>query len=226
MMVDKDKKPVVYAFIDSQNLNMGVGNGVVAKDKLIYQGWKLDFKKFRRYLSDKFRVEVAFLFIGNLPGQESLYAHLQRCGYVLILKPTTVYKDENGKTKVKGNVDTDLVLYAAAREFENYDKAVVVTGDGDFLSLCDYLDERGKLGNIVIPNKLRYSQLLTKYASRFDFVSVNRKKLERMKASKKTSMDLQDVHYKVTRHGDDSILAKKSQNVNKRRAGKGRNKKV
>lgn len=169
----------VFAFIDSQNLNMGVGCDVIRNGKKIYSGWRLDFKKFRVYLRDKHKVDTAFLFIGNLPGNEGLYEYLQRAGYVLILKPTTSYKDGDGKTKVKGNVDTDLVLYASAREVDNYDKAVVVSGDGDFLSLYDYLASEEKLGTILIPNKKNYSSLLTKYAEQFDFVSVNKKKLEK-----------------------------------------------
>lgn len=172
-------QPRVFAFIDSQNLNMGVSCDVKRGNKKIYSGWKLDFKKFRVFLKDKYRVDTAFLFIGNLPGNESLYEYLQRAGYVLILKPTTSYKDGDGKMKVKGNVDTDLVLYAAAREINNYDKAIVVSGDGDFLSLYEYLTDQDKLGTILIPNKQNYSSLLVKYAKQFDFVSVNKRKLER-----------------------------------------------
>lgn len=177
-MVNSYKHVTAYAFIDSQNLNMGVNTDVIHKGHKIYSGWKLDFMKFRQYLKDKFKVEVAFLFIGNLPGRESMYAYLQRCGYVLILKPTTTYIDKDGSTKVKGNVDTDLVLYSAAKEINNYDKAVLVSGDGDFLSLCEYLDDLGKLGTVVIPNKHKFSQLLTKYIDRIDYVSVNKVKLE------------------------------------------------
>jgi uncharacterized LabA/DUF88 family protein len=209
-MKSPKKHITVYAFIDSQNLNMGVSSDVTHRNRKLYSGWKLDFKKFRRYLKDKFKVEEAFLFIGNLPGQESMYAYLQRCGYILVLKPTTTFVDSEGHTRVKGNVDTDLVLYAAAKEIDNYDKAVIVTGDGDFLSLCEHLDDKDKLGHIVIPNKLRYSQLLTKYVDRFDYVSVNRKKLEKDTKTKKTSINLPDAHSKVTRHGDTSNIAKKS----------------
>lgn len=177
-------KKQVYAFIDSQNLNLGVGRDITYKNKKIYTGWELDFAKFRRFLKDRYHVDIAFLFIGNMPGNEGLYAHLQRVGYVTVLKPTTSYKDGDGKTKVKGNVDTDLVLYAAAQEIDNYDKAVIVSGDGDFLSLYEYLEARDKLGKIVIPNKKRYSQLLTKYAELFDFVSDKRLKLEKNKHKK------------------------------------------
>lgn len=173
----KELRPTVYAFIDSQNLNLGVSRDVYRKGKKIYSGWELDFGKFRQFLKDKYRVEQAFLFIGNLASNESLYAYLQRIGYVVVLKPTTSYKDGGGKIKVKGNVDTDLVLYAASKEIDNYDNAVIVSGDGDFLSLYEHLEAQDKLGKILIPNKKSYSQLLVKFAEYFDFVSVNQKKL-------------------------------------------------
>lgn len=214
------KKPIVYAFIDSQNLNLGVVQDVFYKDRRIYKGWKLDFMKFRRHLKDKYRVDEAYLFVGNLPGQESLYAYLQKCGYILVLKPTTAYTDDDGSIHVKGNVDSDLVLYAAAKEFDNYDQAVIVTGDGDFLSLCEYLSEKGKLRKIIVPNKLRFSSLLNKFVDKIDFVSPSRQKLGKNESYKKTSIGLSDAHDKVTRHGDDPNLTKTSQNV-KRDGAKG-----
>ncbi|MCL5409552.1 MAG: hypothetical protein M1607_01680, partial [Patescibacteria group bacterium] len=63
----------VYAFIDSQNLNLGTSKDIRKKGKLVYKGWKLDFKKFRKYLTDKFRVDEAFLCIGYIKQNESLY---------------------------------------------------------------------------------------------------------------------------------------------------------
>ncbi len=187
-MVKDKKRPVVYAFIDSQNLNLGVSNDVIHKGKKIYSGWELDFKKFRQYLKDKHKVETAFLFIGNMPGRESLYAYLQRIGYIVVLKPTTSFKDTDGRIRVKGNVDTDLVLYASAKEIENYDKAVIVSGDGDFLSLCEHLEGVQKLGALVVPNKHRYSNLLSKFVDYMDYVSVNKKKLEKDKRQKETGI--------------------------------------
>jgi uncharacterized LabA/DUF88 family protein len=180
-----DRPKPVFAFIDSQNLNLGVANDVFHNGHIIYDGWPLDFAKFRRYLKDRFKVQTAFCFLGNMSGMEQLYEYLQRAGYIVVLKPTTTF-EENGVQKVKGNVDTDLVLYASAKEAANYSKAVIVSGDGDFLSLYDYLAHQGKLAKIVIPNKRNYSQLLNKYADYFDFVSVNRKKLEKYPAKSKS----------------------------------------
>ncbi len=153
------KKPIVYAFIDSQNLNLGVQS----------QGWKLDFKRFRLYLKNKYSVEEAYLFIGLVPGNEQLYSSLSSAGYKLVFKPTVQYI-ENGKVSMKGNVDAELVLYAAARVYDEYDKAIIVSGDGDFACLHDYLIENRKLLHIMVPNQ-RFSKLLRshlKYIVRLD----------------------------------------------------------
>ena len=138
-----------YAFIDSQNLNLSI----------IEQGWKLDFKKFRRYLSDKYGVTKAFMFIGYISTNESLYTSLQQYGYILIFKPTLQLA--NGK--IKGNVDAELVLHAMI-EYPNYDKAVIVTGDGDCHCLIDYLKRRDKLYKLIVPNRHKFSSLLRKFA--------------------------------------------------------------
>jgi len=131
----RSKYPMVYAFIDSQNLNLGTSKDIYKGKRQIYRGWKLDYKKFRKYLLDKFRVSKALLFIGYIRENEKLYHHLKSCGYELVYKPTT--KDRDGKPK--GNVDAELVLYAAAIEYSNYDKAVIVSGDGDFYCLHEFL---------------------------------------------------------------------------------------
>lgn len=59
------KKQNNYAFIDSQNLNLGVRNDVKRKGKVAYKGWHLDYKKFRRFLSDKYRVQTAFYLLAT-----------------------------------------------------------------------------------------------------------------------------------------------------------------
>lgn len=136
-----------YAFIDSQNINLSIQA----------LGWTLDFRKFRRYLMDKYGVSKAFLFIGYVPENQSLYTNLQKAGYIVIFKPTLSLPSG----KVKGNVDAELVLHAMI-EYENYDKALIATGDGDFYCFVDYLMKNHKLLYIMIPNKNRYSSLFRK----------------------------------------------------------------
>jgi hypothetical protein len=75
-------KETAYAFIDSQNLNLGVRS----------QGWRLDWRKFRQYLRNKYNIVNAYLFVGYIPGNEALYTRMQEDGYVVILKPLQGYQ--------------------------------------------------------------------------------------------------------------------------------------
>ena len=171
----RQKRQKIYAFIDSQNLNYGTSKSIKnKKDKIIYKGWKLDFKKFRIYLNNKFRVKKAFLFIGYMKENEDLYKSLKRYGYELVFKPTV--KDSAGK--LKGNIDAELVLHAAAIEYNKYDKAVIVSGDGDFRCLHEYLKNRHKLRGVIIPNKLSASSLLKEFEESKTFIEYEKEKLE------------------------------------------------
>src|ERR1035437_8105035 len=134
-----------YAFIDSQNLNLNIRN----------QGWNLDFVRFRVYLKEKYGVIRAFLFIGYVEENSVLYTFLQEAGFICIFKPTL--RHENGA--IKGNCDAELVLQAMI-EYEKYDRAVIVSGDGDFYCLVKYLLENNKLKSIIIPNRFKFSALL------------------------------------------------------------------
>lgn len=165
------KKQKVYAFIDSQNLNLGVRS----------QGWKLDFARFRVYLADKYKVEKAYLCIGFLGGNENLYTYLQEAGYICIFKPTLPIK-QNGKIVVKGNVDAELVLHTMI-EYPRYSQAVIVSGDGDFRCLIEYLVQKRKLLKMIVPNK-HYSSLLREFAEYIVNIQEAKNKLQGIRKSK------------------------------------------
>ncbi|MCW5839186.1 MAG: NYN domain-containing protein [Anaerolineales bacterium] len=167
------EKHTVYAFVDSQNLNLGVSNDIVIGKHSVYSGWKLDFRRFFVYLKDKYRVDKVYLFIGKKPGNQSLYDFLEEVGYEMIYKPTISQKD--GVTK--GNVDAELVLHSMI-ELPNYDQAIIVSGDGDFLCLIEHLDGLGKLKALLVPNRHRYSSLLRKFATKTAYISDLKEKLE------------------------------------------------
>lgn len=65
-------------------------------------------------------------------------------------------------------------------EFNHYDKAIIVSGDGDFHCLVEYLEEKGKLKKIIVPNK-KYSSLLRKFSSYIVNINLFKKKLVRKK---------------------------------------------
>jgi len=141
-MIEKENN---YAFVDSQNLNLSIRS----------LGWKIDYKRFRVYLKEKYGVEKAYLFIGFVEGNNQLYTSLQEAGFICIFKPTLKYKDGT----IKGNCDAELVLQAMI-DYGNYDKAVLVTGDGDFYCLVKYLVENNKFEVLIIPNRFKFSALL------------------------------------------------------------------
>ncbi len=161
-----------YAFIDSQNLNLATRD----------LGWKLDFKKFRIFLKDKYKVNKAYLFIGHVAENETMYSSLKDAGYEIIHKPTL---EKNGI--VKGNCDAELVLQAMI-EYKNFNKAIVVSGDGDFHCLIEYLKKHNKLFKIGIPSKKHYSSLLRKFAKDFFYISDYKRKLQYGRSLSKKSI--------------------------------------
>jgi uncharacterized LabA/DUF88 family protein len=172
-MAKKTEKKGTYAFIDSQNLNLGSQR----------MGWKMDWRKFRKFLRDQYDVTQAYMFIGYMSENESLYEYMHELGFLVVLKPTLditgkspVDKEaEKEKPQVKGNVDAELVLYAM-KELPNYDKAIIVSGDGDFFSLAEYLEEQGKLACILTPN-WQYSSLLKPFEKKIVRLDQKRRQL-------------------------------------------------
>ncbi len=160
-----------YAFIDSQNLHVAIRE----------LGWRLDFNAFRTYLREQHNVVKACIFIGYLEENAELYSELAGFGYELFYKKTIKSRDGT----VKGNVDTDLVLQAMI-ELPNYDKAVIVTGDGDFASLAAHLLVTDKLACVLIPNRHRFSSLLKEAAeAHLVFLSDMREQLQQAAPEKK-----------------------------------------
>jgi len=159
------KKPQKnYAFIDGNNLHLSVLN----------IGWKLGYKRFRAYLRDKYDIAKAYYFIGQVPGMEQLYNSLKSYGYELVFKPPI--KDKYGN--FKGNVDAELVLQVMI-DLNNYEKAVIVTSDGDFYCLVKYLQNIGKFERLLAASKGGCSKYLRQAAgSKVDYMDNLRAKLE------------------------------------------------
>lgn len=180
-MRNEKNKPVIYAFIDSQNLNVGTKKF----------GWKMDWHKFRQFLADKYGVTKAYMFIGYVPEFENMYEQLHQTGYAVVLKPTydmtkprpeepapkepgdTTEPEE--KKPVKGNIDAELVLWAM-KDKEKYDKAIIVSGDGDFYCLIEYLDEQNKLLKVLAPNG-HYSGLFNRYEKYIERLDLQKRQL-------------------------------------------------
>lgn len=151
-----------YAFIDGENLYKSIRS----------QGWKLDYHKFRIYLKEKYSVCRAFLFIGYIKEQKTLYKSLKKSGFELVYKPTI--KKSDGETK--GNVDAELVLKTMI-ELNNFNKAIIITGDGDFCCLVKYLTGIKKLRILMVPDRRNYSALFREFRKDIIYMNELREKL-------------------------------------------------
>jgi uncharacterized LabA/DUF88 family protein len=153
-----------YAFIDGNNLYLG----------LLDAGWSFDYVKFNNYLKRKYDVVKSYYFIGYIKGNENLYESLKQAGFHLIYKTVLQH---NGI--IKGNCDAELVLQAMI-DINYYDKAVLVTSDGDFSCLVKYLGNQNKLKVVLSPSDSKgCSSLLKKAAAgKMAFMSDLRAKLE------------------------------------------------
>jgi len=156
------------AFIDGQNLHLGT----------IEDGWKINFKKFRIYLKDKYLTEKAYYFLGYISEKEQdLYNNLQEAGFIVIFKS----HNQELQAKKKGNVDTDMVFEIMKNLIDNKDfnKVVLVSGDGDYRKVVDYLINKDKFRKILFPNKKFASSLYKDMGSEyFDYLFNIRKYIE------------------------------------------------
>jgi uncharacterized LabA/DUF88 family protein len=138
------------AFIDAQNLYFGTTRAV--------DPWILDLARFRVYLAQKYRMDKAYYFMGAYDqNQNSLYDFIQECGYILRFR-------EHVSTmtgKKKGNVDTDIVFLVMKKLYKNanFNKVVLVSGDGDYKQMVSFLIEEGRFEKLPVPNRARMSSL-------------------------------------------------------------------
>ena len=148
------------AFIDGQNLHMGT------KDL----GWSVDYKKLRTYLRDKYHITEAYYFLGYVSEEEQdLYDSLQKAGFILLFREHSSAL----KGKKKGNVDSDIVFSAMKKLVENepFDKIFIVSGDGDYMKLVDFLMKKKRFGKMLFPNKEFASSLYKKLGGEhFDYL--------------------------------------------------------
>jgi len=169
----ENRKQNNIAYIDGANLHKGMGD----------LGWSLNYKRFRVWLTEKYNIKEAYIFIGLIPKYKDLYSYLQECGYILIFKEVTY--DIEGKAK--GNCDADLVLKIMQDFYENkFDQASIITSDGDYASLIKMLFEKEKLRVILSPSiEKKCSILLKRIGAPITYINSVRNILEKNDKNKK-----------------------------------------
>lgn len=152
------------AYIDGNNLHMGTAKA--QKDS-----WRIDMRRFRVLLEQKYHVGEAYYFIGMFdPKHQQLYIDLQRAGFILVFR-------EHGTDllgKKKGNVDVDLTFQVMrdVKDRKDMDKVVIVSGDGDYYRMVEYLVEQDRFEKIMFPNR-KFASSLYKRITRKHFVHLD-----------------------------------------------------
>lgn len=141
-MSEKTSKNI--AFVDAQNLYLGT-------TKHPEYPWQIDLARFRVYLEKKYDVTKAFYYLGFVDESlNTLYEEIQSAGFIL------VFREHNPAMKSikKGNVDTEIVFDCMHRLYrrDDFDKVVLVSGDGDYYRLVSFLCDEGRLKKVLFPN--------------------------------------------------------------------------
>ena len=143
------------AFIDGQNLHMNTKAN----------GWQVDLARFRVYLREKYQVERAYYFIGAVDDKnQQLYQKIQEAGYILVFRKHSLEMVGHKK----GNVDTDIVFTVMSKiaDQEEFDKVVLVSGDGDYFRMVEYLAQKNRLHKVLAPSIRSMSSLYKQYIDR------------------------------------------------------------
>ncbi|MDA7948262.1 MAG: NYN domain-containing protein [Hyphomicrobiaceae bacterium] len=116
-------------------------------------GFDIDYKKLLEVFRAKGRLIRALYYTALAEDQEyssirPLVDWLDYNGYTMITKPTKEFTDSSGRRKIKGNMDIELTV-GAMELAEHLDHLIIFSGDGDFRSLVEALQERGKRVSVV-----------------------------------------------------------------------------
>ncbi|MBI4065670.1 NYN domain-containing protein [Candidatus Kaiserbacteria bacterium] len=162
------------AFVDGQNLHMGT-----AKREI--DPWRIDLARLRVYLEKKYNVSSAYYFLGYVQeDNQELYEEIQKAGFILI------FREHNPAMigKKKGNVDSDIIFHIMKKMYkrEEFSKIILVSGDGDYKLLVNFLIEEDKFEKILFPNRKFASSLYKKLGSKyFDYLENVRDKIKKRK---------------------------------------------
>jgi uncharacterized LabA/DUF88 family protein len=146
------------AFIDGQNLHLGT--------TFSDNSWKVDLYKFKIYLKEKYNITEAYYFLGYVQEiNQEIYSEIQKAGFILIFKQ---HNPAMIGTK-KGNVDSEIIFQIMKKLYkkESFDQIVLVSGDGDYKILVDFLIEEDKFKKILFPNKKFASSLYKKLGRKY-----------------------------------------------------------
>lgn len=138
-----DEREKIALFIDGANL--------YATAKSL--GFDIDYKRLLQEFQSKGYLLRAYYYTALADDQEyssirPLIDWLDYNGYTVVTKPTKEFVDATGRRKIKGNMDIELAVHAMEMS-EAIDHFVLFSGDGDFRSLVEALQRKGKKVSVI-----------------------------------------------------------------------------
>ncbi len=143
--------------------------------------WGIDLKRFRTYLEEKYLVDVAYYYLGFVHEEyQELYEEIQSAGFILVFRQHSSVM----LGKKKGNVDSDIIFSIMKRMYskEDFNRVVLVSGDGDYKMIVDFLIEENRFEKVLFPDAEKASSLYKKITRKY-FADLSsdgiRKKIEK-----------------------------------------------
>lgn len=138
-----DPREKIALFIDGANL--------YAASKSL--GFDVDYRKLLKAFQKRGYLLRAYYYTALIEDQEyssirPLIDWLDYNGYRVVTKPAKEFTDLLGRRKIKGNMDIELAI-DAMEQCETVDHLVIFSGDGDFTTLVEALQRRGRKVSVV-----------------------------------------------------------------------------
>jgi uncharacterized LabA/DUF88 family protein len=116
-------------------------------------GFDIDYKRLLNLFRNKGVLLRALYYTALAEEQEyssirPLIDWLDYNGYSMVTKPTKEFTDASGRRKIKGNMDIELAVDAMELA-EHLDHIILFSGDGDFRTLVEALQHKGKRVSVV-----------------------------------------------------------------------------
>lgn len=116
-------------------------------------GFDIDYRRLLKVFREKGRLVRAYYYTALVEDQEyspirPLIDWLDYNGYTMVTKPAKEFTDAMGRRKVKGNMDIELAI-DAMEQSETVDHLVLFSGDGDFTTLVEALQRKGRKVSVV-----------------------------------------------------------------------------
>ncbi|MBL8577104.1 MAG: NYN domain-containing protein [Mesorhizobium sp.] len=138
-----DPREKIALFIDGANL--------YATSRAL--GFDIDYRKLLSSFQKRGYLIRAYYYTALVEDQEyssirPLIDWLDYNGFKVVTKPAKEFTDSTGRRKIKGNMDIELTVDAL--ELAEYvDHYVIFSGDGDFRTLVEALQRRGRKVSII-----------------------------------------------------------------------------